>query len=320
MNYVLILAVVLAFYVAWSIGSNDITMGPLAGSGFLNLSLITAIGGFSTFLGAVLLGQNVEHTLGHEILSGSITDVETLIIVFSIATWITLSSWRGWPISTTHSAVGSAVGLGLVKWGLSGVEWMRIYGVVGAWIASPIIGLGLSYILWKISLAYIQRNIKGLMTYVKASRFSAYFLLVICSFMSFVRGANDIGNATAFISAQMAPNPLLVRGLGGFGMLLGLMMLGRIVLKSVGNEIIKLTPLKGLSVEICASLILFIATLWGIPLSSTHTMIGSIVGVGLAEDSWVNFSKIINIMLTWIGTFIAAATISITTYLVIDLI
>ncbi|MFP3951993.1 MAG: inorganic phosphate transporter [Candidatus Bathyarchaeia archaeon] len=320
MDSILLIAILLAFYVAWSIGSNDITMGPLAGSGFLNILMITAIGGISTFLGAMLLGQNVEHTLGNELLSGSITSVETLIIVFSIATWITISSWRGWAISTTHSAIGSAVGLGLVKWGLSGVAWRRIYGVVGAWIASPFIGLGFSYILWKIFSAFLQRYVRGFLNYVKLSRYSAYLLLLFCSFMSFVRGANDIGNATAFISVKVAYNPLLVRGLAGIGMLLGLMILGRTVLKSVGLEIIKITPLKGLSVEICTSMILFVATLWGIPLSSTHILIGSIVGVGLAEDTWVNFSKLITLMLTWIGTFLGAATICIIVYLVVDLI
>jgi len=311
----ILIAFIVAFYVAWGIGSNDETMAPLAGSGFLDLLLITIFGGVSALLGAVFLGQKVEHTMGQELLTSSVTSFEALIIVFSIATWITVSSWRGWPISTTHSAVGSAVGMGLVKWGFSGIAWVKVVSIIGAWIASPLIGLGLSYIIAKLFLGFIKWQIRGLVNYVKASRISAYILFLLGLFMSFVRGANDIGNATAFITVQADYNPLFVRGVIGVGMTLGLIILGRRVLKSVGVELVELTPHKGLTAQFCASIILFGATWLGLPLSSSHILVGSVVGVGLAENTWINLEKLLKMLLTWIGTFAGAAGLCITTFL-----
>lgn len=315
MDYVLLLAFIVAFYVSWSIGSNDETMAPLAGIGFIDILMITIIGGISALLGAIILGQRVEHTMGQEIISGTITSFEALIIVFSIATWITISSWRGWPISTTHSAVGSAVGLGLIKWGIEGIAWARVLAIMGAWVASPFAGLAFSYIMAKILMGFIRNKIKGLVNYVKAARLSAYILFALGVVMSFIRGANDIGNATAFVNVQSGYNPVLIRALIGIGMTFGLIILGRRVLKSVGVELVELTPYRGLFAQLCATFILFGGTWIGLPLSSSHVLVGSVVGVGLAEDTWVNFKKLLNIFFIWIFTFIGAAGICIFLYL-----
>jgi PiT family inorganic phosphate transporter len=257
MDYVLLLALIVAFYVSWSIGSNDETMAPLAGIGFIDILMITVIGGVSALIGAITLGQRVEHTMGQELIVGSVTSLEALIIVFSIATWVTLSSWRGWPISTTHSAVGSAVGMGLIKWGIQGVAWGRVLAIMGAWVASPLVGLAFSYLIAKVLMRIIKSKIRGLVNYVKAARLSAYTLFALGVAMSFIRGANDIGNATAFVNVQSGYNPVVIRALIGVGMTFGLIILGRRVLKSVGVELVELTPYRGLFAQLCATFILF---------------------------------------------------------------
>jgi len=315
MDYVLLLALIVAFYVSWSIGSNDETMAPLAGIGFIDILMITVIGGVSALIGAITLGQRVEHTMGQELIVGSVTSLEALIIVFSIATWVTLSSWRGWPISTTHSAVGSAVGMGLIKWGIQGVAWGRVLAIMGAWVASPLVGLAFSYLIAKVLMRIIKSKIRGLVNYVKAARLSAYTLFALGVVMSFIRGANDIGNATAFVNVQSGYNPVVIRALIGVGMTFGLIILGRRVLKSVGVELVELTPYRGLFAQLCATFILFGGTWLGLPLSSSHVLVGSVVGVGLAENTWVNFEKLLNIFFVWVFTFVGAAGICIFIYL-----
>ena len=315
MDYVLLLALIVAFYVSWSIGSNDETMAPLAGIGFIDILMITVIGGVSALIGAITLGQRVEHTMGQELIVGSVTSLEALIIVFSIATWVTLSSWRGWPISTTHSAVGSAVGMGLIKWGIQGVAWGRVLAIMGAWVASPLVGLAFSYLIAKVLMRIIKSKIRGLVNYVKAARLSAYTLFALGVAMSFIRGANDIGNATAFVNVQSGYNPVVIRALIGVGMTFGLIILGRRVLKSVGVELVELTPYRGLFAQLCATFILFGGTWFGLPLSSSHVLVGSVVGVGLAENTWVNFEKLLNIFFVWVFTFVGAAGICIFIYL-----
>jgi len=320
MEYILQLALLIAFYVSWSIGSNDETMAPLAGIGFIDILKITIFGGVSALLGAVLLGQKVEHTMGQEILVGSVSSLEALVIVFSIASWITISSWRGWPISTTHSAVGSAVGIGIIKWGVKGVAWTRVLSIMGAWIASPLIGMVFSFLVSKTLMKFIRSRVKGLINYVEAARISAYVLFISGIIMSFVRGANDIGNATAFVNIQSGYNPVLIRGIIGVGMTFGLILFGRRVLKSVGVELVELTPYRGLLAQLSATLILFGGTWLGFPLSSSHVLVGSVVGVGFAENTWINFEKLFNIFIIWIGTFIGAAGICMVLFLLTKLI
>jgi PiT family inorganic phosphate transporter len=320
MEYILQLTLLIALYVSWSIGSNDETMAPLAGIGFIDILKITIVGGLSTLLGAVLLGQRVEHTMGQEILVGSVSSLEALVIVFSIASWITISSWRGWPISTTHSAVGSAVGVGIIKWGVKGVAWTRVLSIMGAWIASPLIGIVFSFLASKIIMRFVRRKVKGLINYVETARISAYVLFISGIIMSFVRGANDIGNATTFVNIQSEYNPVFIRGIVGLGMTFGLIVLGRRVLKSLGRELVELTPYRGLVAQLCATLILFGGTWMGVPLSSSHVLVGSIVGVGFAEKTWINFEKLLNIFIIWIGTFIGAAGICMILFLLTKLI
>jgi PiT family inorganic phosphate transporter len=316
MENILIISFILSFYVAWSIGANDETMAPIAGSDLSSILVITLIGGIASLLGAIFFGHQVEHTIGTDLLVSNVSPDEILIIVFSIASWITFSSWQGWPISTTHSAVGAAVGLGLIKNGLAGVRWGTISRIIGAWIISPILGLILNYVATKIIMNFVRAKIKGYVKYMRLSRISSYLLLVLGGFMSFLRGANDIGNATAFLSTQTGYNQIFIRGVIGSGLLIGLVILGKRVLKTVGMEIVKLTPLKGFTTQFCAAIILFLATWLGLPLSSSHVLIGTVVGVGFAEEKWVNIKKIYNLIGIWIGTFFGAGIICGLTYIV----
>jgi len=105
----------MAIYIAFSTGANDETMAPLARSGFVKVGMAALLGGIMAFFGAVFLGYKVEETIGKKLLVGTVTTTDAVIIVFSIATWLTVASYWGWPISTTHSSVGAAVGLGLMK-------------------------------------------------------------------------------------------------------------------------------------------------------------------------------------------------------------
>lgn len=318
-EYLKLLGMFLALYVAWGIGSNDETMSPVVGSRFLGLSALTVIGGIFAYLGAALLGQHVETTIGRELLLGSVTMYETLIIVFSLSTWITIASSMGLPISTTHGMVGAAVGVGLTKWGIKGIAWTRIGRIMVAWIASPLLGLASSYLVTLLTTRILRRRVKGMIGFVKLSRASAYMLFIWACFMSFIRGANDIGNATAFLSTRTIYNPLLVRSVVAAGMVLGLVVMGRRVLKVVGVELVELTPMTALVTQFCASMIMLVATLFGIPLSGSYILIGSVVGVGLAGGSYINTRRVLEISTIWLGTFAGAATISSVVMILVDL-
>ncbi|MFW6117241.1 MAG: inorganic phosphate transporter [Thermoproteota archaeon] len=319
MDMALLLVFGLAFYITWGIGSNDQNMAPLTGSGLLNITAITILGGISAFLGAVLMGGRVEETIGRGLLSGTVVPLETLIIVFSIATWLTIASYFGWPVSTTHSAVGAVLGMGWIKWGIDGIVWNNILKILFSWVASPVIGLLATMSLVLLTKSFLQHRVQGLRRYIRLTRYFAYFLLFWSCFMSFIAGANNIGNATAFLSLQSAYDPTVVRAVVSLGMLLGLVILGRRVIRSVGSKLVELTPITGLSTQICVSSVMLVGTYLGIPLSSTQILVGAITGVGLAEGSWIDLNRLSKIFCIWLVTFLGAASISAVTYLSIHL-
>ena len=306
----LLISLLIAFYIAWSIGSNDETMATLAGSGFISITLAAIIGALMDFLGATLMGYTVEKTIGKELITGSMSLLDVCIILLAVATWLVLGSYRGWPISTTHSAVGAAIGLGVLKFGLSGVRWESLAKVVLGWVISPIVGLVGSMLFYYLASRIINPRIKGLRGIIKLSRYSSILLLIWTSYTAFFRGANDIANATAFLSALHGQS-ILLRMMCGAGMALGLLVVGRRVIRSVGVQLVELNPFSALCVQVSVAITLSVGTLLGLPLSGTHVLVSAILGIGLIRRTWINLSGILEIFLTWIITFPSSALLSI---------
>ncbi len=303
------ISLALAFYVAWSIGANDETMALVAGSGIASIGFVVFIGAVMDFFGAMIFSYKVEETLGERLLSFNLTVMDVLIIVFAIATWLLVASYMGWPVSTTHSAVGAAIGLGLYRIGFHGVNWNVLSDVVLGWVFSPLIGFIGSYVIILVVSKYYKEREKGFIFDLRTQRAAALLLLLWASLTAFSRGANDVANATAFL-LSIIDDPFLVRLIGGGGMAIGLFILGRRVVRNVGSELVELDPLTGFSVQMATALILTIGTYLGLPLSGTHILVSAIAGVGLAKKTWINTNNLGTIILTWLATFPGAAIIA----------
>ena len=308
----------IAFYVAWSIGSNDETVAPLAGSGALSLNTAAALGGVTALLGALFMGRRVEATLGGGIITGALTNTEGLVVLFSLASWLTAASYLGWPVSTTHSSVGAIIGLAVAKWGLHGVRWATIGYVAVSWVASPFIGFAGSVAIHRVTRIVLRDRVKGLVPQMKLARRSTVLLAFWVLLTSFSRGANDIGNATAMLGEVAGLNPLAVRGFIAAGMALGLFVVGRKVIQAVGVDLVNLDPISALSSQIAVAFTMLAGTYLGIPLSGTHVLVGSVVGLGLSKGIWVNVKGVKEITYTWIATFLGAAAISGALYILVS--
>lgn len=101
-----VIGLLAALYLAVGIGSNDETLAPLAGSGALSLDSAVIIGAIAASLGVVYLGSRVEDTIGNELLTRSLVQSDTVLVLVAVAVFLTLASSRGLPVSTTHSTVG----------------------------------------------------------------------------------------------------------------------------------------------------------------------------------------------------------------------
>jgi len=296
-------------YIAWSIGANDETMATVAGSGFLTPTRAVALGALMDFFGAIFLGGRVEKTLGEGILSFQIGLMEAFIIILTVATWLTLASYRGWPVSTTHSAVGAALGIGLALSGSKGINWEGIGKVAAGWVLSPALGMVTSFFLYIAFSRLVISKVRGLKDRDRMEFSSALILTLGASITAFSRGANDIGNATAFLSVVLG-KPLLIRLICGSGMAIGLYTLGKKVIESVGLQIIRMSPGMALIAQLSTGIIMFTGTWLGLPISGTHVLVASIAGMALAKRARLNLRELWGIVFSWIATFPTAAIIS----------
>ncbi|XP_044488008.1 inorganic phosphate transporter 2-1, chloroplastic [Mangifera indica] len=155
LSYVTIL---FGFYMAWNIGANDVAnaMGTSVGSGALTLRQAVITAAVLEFSGALLMGTHVTSTMQRGILVANVFQGnDTLLfagLLSSLAaagTWLQVSSYYGWPVSTTHCIVGSMVGFGLVYGGAGAVFWSSLARVISSWVISPILGALASFLVYK---------------------------------------------------------------------------------------------------------------------------------------------------------------------------
>ncbi|MBS0621943.1 MAG: inorganic phosphate transporter [Verrucomicrobia bacterium] len=157
-------------------------------------------------------------------------------------------------------------------------------------------------------------------------RIFVYLQIVSACFMAFAHGANDVANAIGPLSAVVLflstgiinsnlPMPPWLLAIGGIGIVIGLATWGWRVIKTVGKRITELTPTRGFSAEFAAALTILIASRLGLPVSTTHTLVGAVFGVGLARGiSAINLNVIRDILVSWIVTVPAGALLAILFY------
>ena len=157
------LALVAGFYMAWSIGANDVAnaMGTSVGSGALTLKQAVILAAVLEFAGAFFVGSHVTDTVRKGIIdTGVFTDPMTLVYgmlaaLLAAAVWLQLASYFGWPVSTTHSIVGAILGFGAVVGGVGAVNWWVVVSIMGSWIITPLLAAALAYIVFTIILKFI---------------------------------------------------------------------------------------------------------------------------------------------------------------------
>jgi PiT family inorganic phosphate transporter len=152
--------------------------------------------------------------------------------------------------------------------------------------------------------------------------FAVLMVVTACS-MAFAHGSNDVANAIGPVAAiisivgtgsvsQAATIPIWVLGLGGVGIVIGLATYGRRVIATVGSHITQLTPSRGFAAEAAASFTIVFASGTGMPVSTTHALVGAVLGVGMARGfSAIDLRVVGRIFLSWIVTIPAGAILSI---------
>jgi inorganic phosphate transporter, PiT family len=152
----------IAFYMAWSIGANDVSnsMATAVGARAITHKQAVIIAGVLVFLGAVLVGPHVSETIKSDIINVDSIPANLLLLGFissllAAAIWATLSTWKEMPISTTHSIIGALMGFGLIVGGIGCVNWVKIGHVAASWVLSPVFGCIVAFIIFKLIVRLI---------------------------------------------------------------------------------------------------------------------------------------------------------------------
>ena len=191
--------------------------------------------------------------------------------------------------------------------------------------------IGFGVIVSIITAILLNLNAKKIKEYGVESAF-AILMIVTASAMAFAHGSNDVANAIGPVSAiisvasegsigsKASVNPWVLL-LGGIGIVFGLAMLGGKVIKTVGTKITTLTPSLGFSAEMAAASTVVAATYLGFPISTTHTLVGAVIGVGLAKGvSHIDLNSIGRIVLSWLITIPIGASLTILFYVILRII
>jgi len=150
------MAVVLGLFMTWGIGANDVAnaMGTSVGSGAITVTGAIIIAAVFEFSGAAIAGGNVTTTIRSNIVDlATFADMPGELVLgmlsalFAAGAWLLIASWRGWPVSTTHSIVGAIIGFALVSAGFSAVNWSKVGAIAASWVISPLIGGAIAFAL-----------------------------------------------------------------------------------------------------------------------------------------------------------------------------
>ena len=275
---------------------------------------------FFNFIAFLFFGLHVANTLGTGIIEAGAIDARVVFGALMGAILWNLITWGlGIPSSSSHALIGGLVGAGIAKAGLSAIVWKGLVPTTAAIVASPVTGFLLALVLVLLLSWLFVRT-----TPFAVDRTFQRLQFISASLYSLGHGGNDAQKTMGIIAVLLYSQgylgsefhvPFWVVISCQLAMALGTLFGGWRIVKTMGSKITRLTPMQGFCAETGGALTLFGATWLGIPVSTTHTITGAIIGVGASRRlSAVRWSVANNIVMAWIITIPASAFIAATFY------
>ena len=275
------------------------------------------------FLGA-MISTGVAKTIGGDIVTSPDMINGEIIVAALVGAifWNLLTWWYGIPSSSSHALIGGIIGAVMISVGSNALHVGGIGKIFISLVVSPILALILGYIVMKVLLFLFGR----FSPIVLNDRFRN-MQLVSAALMSFSHGSNDAQKAMGIITLTLVASghlptldvPLWVKLACATAMALGTAAGGWKIIATVGSNIFKLESINGFAADLNSALTIFTATLLHLPVSTTHVVSGSIMGVGTAmRVKAVNWSTARSMVFAWFITIPLSAGVSALAYVIID--
>jgi PiT family inorganic phosphate transporter len=264
---------------------------------------------------------NVANTVSKIVVANYVTLHVILAGLVAAISWNLITWWFGIPSSSSHTLIGGFAGAGITNamyMGVNGIHAVNLHyilPILAYIVLAPLIGLVMSYTVTIIVLHIFKHARPSI-----ADRWFRRLQLVSSAALSYAHGGNDaqkvmgilyVSLFTAGVIKAGAPMPNLIPLACYTAIALGTMSGGWKIVKTMGSRITKITPVEGFCAETAAAITLFFTQKFGIPVSTTHTTTGSIIGVGLTKRlSAVRWGLTINIIWAWVITIPVSALIA----------
>jgi PiT family inorganic phosphate transporter len=312
---IILFTILMGLGVGWTIGANDAanSLGTAVGSRVLTLKQAVVLISIFGFLGAFLQGSYVVKTIGKGIvplnlLSQNSALLVALVACFATCIWVVLATYWKMPISTSHSIVGAVAGAGIALH--AQVRWKVFGDIFLCWIFTPVGAALLGYLFYRIFKNIFYRLIPR--KYIKPW-LSVLIILSGC-YVAFSWGANDVANATGVLTGAGVLTPQMSIILGGIAIVIGIVTWGYKVIETIGTQITYLLPIMAFSAQLASAINVHIYTLYGIPVSTSHSIVGAIFGVGLVRGMRVINAHILKeIVVCWLATPFITGLVSLLT-------
>ena len=275
------------------------------------------------FAGA-MISTGVAKTIGGDIVSSTQIVDEKIIIaaLFGAIVWNLVTWWFAMPSSSSHALIGGMIGAVMISVGSTGLNFNGIGKIVASLIASPVVAWFTGIIIMNV----LFRLFGSLSPHTVNNGFRKMQVLTAAS-MAFSHGSNDAQKSMGIITLALFSGgfiaefevPTYVKILCAAAMSLGVAFGGQRIIKTIGGKIFKLEPISGFAADLNSSLVVFSATLLHLPVSTTHVVSGSIMGVGTAKRvNAVHWGVAQQMVMAWVMTIPCTAVMGALAHFVVD--
>jgi len=283
------------------------------------------IASLMNFLGAIAF-TGVAKTIAKDIVNlnaipnGAVVILAALVsaIIWNLVTW-----YFGIPSSSSHALIGSIAGAAVTAAGISSINYKGFTTIIKSLLISPVLAFVVGYIMFTI-FKNVFKNLNLCKTNKRFRRLQA----VTAAVQAFAHGTNDAQKSMGIITMALVSNNLIKPGNIPFwvqvscaaAMALGTSIGGWRIIKTVGTQIMKIKPVNGVAADLSSALIIFGASKIGLPVSTTHVISSSIMGVGSSyRVKGVKWKTGKRMIITWFITLPISATIAAVVYMFMNM-
>ena len=270
------------------------------------------------FAGA-MISTKVAGTIGKEIVDGShITQMVVLAGIAGAIIWDLITWYYGLPSSSSHAIIGGIMGAVIAHDGVAALHWVGLRKIILALLISPFLGAAVGFIIMLAIMWAFRAKAP-----TNINRGFRRLQVLSAAFMAFSHGTADAQKSMGVITLALVSYgtiqtfvvPVWVKMACALAMALGTAAGGWRIIKTVGHDFVKLTPVNGFVVETASAGVILGASAFGMPTSTTHVITSSILGVGLTKRlTAVNWKIAYRILLAWVLTIPASGAVAFLSY------